>query len=89
MADAGFESLKYKTAPIVFDDNTNFGTTEETIYFLNTKYLKLIEHEDGQWKAEAERTPVNQDAVVIPILWMGQLCCSNRSLQGKVFDIAA
>jgi len=25
---------------------------------------------------------INQDAVVIPILWMGNLVCSNRSLQG-------
>jgi hypothetical protein len=29
---------------------------------------------------------VNQDGVVIPILWMGQLCCSNRSLQGVLID---
>ena len=29
---------------------------------------------------------VNQDAEVIPIVWMGQLCCSNRSLQGKLIN---
>jgi hypothetical protein len=29
-----------------------------------------------------ELKSVNQDAVVIPALWMGNLACSNRSLQG-------
>jgi hypothetical protein len=29
---------------------------------------------------------VNQDAVVIPMLWMGNLVCSNRSLQGLLLD---
>lgn len=38
MAGLGFENLKYKSAPIIFDDNTNFGTTDELMYFLNTKY---------------------------------------------------
>ena len=28
-ASAGFESLKYKTANVIFDSNTNFGTTAE------------------------------------------------------------
>ena len=31
---------------------------------------------------------VNQDAVVIPLLWMGNLVCSNRSLQGILIDEA-
>jgi hypothetical protein len=26
--------------------------------------------------------PINQDSAVIPIIWMGNLCCSNRALQG-------
>lgn len=88
MASAGFEALKYKSASIIFDDNTNFGTTAEKMYFLNTKYLYLMEHPDARWSEDDEKTPVNQDAVVIPIYWMGQLVCSNRSLQGVLFDTA-
>lgn len=34
-ASAGFESLKYKTANVIFDNNTNFSTTTEDMYFLN------------------------------------------------------
>lgn len=88
MASLGFESLKYKTANLVFDDNTNFGTTSELMYFLNTKYLYLMEHPEARWTEDDEKVPINQDAVVVPIYWMGQLCCSNRSLQGRIHDLA-
>lgn len=87
-AAAGFESLKYKSADIIFDDNTNFGTTAEKIYVVNTKYLYLMEHPDARWTEDDEKTPINQDAVVVPIYWMGQLVCTNRSLQGVIIDVA-
>jgi len=85
-ASAGFESLKYKTADVIFDTNTNFGTTAEIGYFLNTDYLKLVQHKDAQWTQDDEKVPTNQDAVIIPMYWMGQLVTSNRSLQGRLFD---
>ena len=84
----GFTSLKYKSADIIFDDNANFGTTAEICYFLNTKYLFLMEHPDARWTEDDQKTPVNQDAVVVPIYWMGALCTSNRSLQGRIHDLA-
>jgi len=87
-ASAGFESLKYKSADIVFDDNTNFGTTAETAYFLNTKYLYLIQHPEAKWTQDEQKVPVNQDAIVVPMYWMGQLVTSQRSLQGKLYDAA-
>jgi hypothetical protein len=87
-ATTGFEALKYKTASVIFDDNTNFGTTAELGYFLNTKYLYLMEHPDARWTEDDQKTPVNQDAVLVPIYWMGQVCTSNRSLQGRIHDLA-
>lgn len=86
MASAGFEALKYKSASVIFDDNSNFGTTAEKAYFLNTKYLYLMEHPEARWTEDDEKVPVNQDAVVVPIYWMGAMCTSNRSLQGVVID---
>lgn len=85
-ASAGFESLKYKTASVIFDSNTNFTTTTEDMYFLNTDYLYLVEHSEARWTQDDDKVPVNQDAVVIPMYWMGQLVTSNRSLQGLAFD---
>lgn len=86
MAGLGFENLKYKSAPIIFDDNTNFGTTDELMYFLNTKYLYLMEHPEARWTEDDEKVPTNQDAVIVPIYWMGNMCTSNRSLQGLLMD---
>jgi hypothetical protein len=88
MGDLGFSTLKYKTANIIFDDNSNYGTTAELQYILNTKYLYLMEHPEARWTEDDEKTPINQDAVVVPIYWMGQLCTSNRSLQGRIHDLA-
>ena len=88
LAKAGFTTLKYKSADVIFDDNTNFATTGERAYFLNTDYLKLVQHREAQWTMDSEKTPVNQDAVVIPMYWMGNLVCTQRGLQGVLFDAA-
>lgn len=86
MAEAGFVGLKYKTADVIFDDNANFATTAEKGFFLNTDYLYLVQHKEAKWTPDEEKRPTNQDAVVVPIYWMGNLVCSNRSLQGCIFD---
>lgn len=86
MAQSGFIGLKYKTADVMFDDNTNFTTTAEKGYFLNTDYLYVQQHKEAQWTQDDEKRPINQDAVVIPYYWMGNLVCSNRALQGVIID---
>ena len=88
LAKSGFTTLKYKSADVVFDDNSNFGTTDEKAYFLNTDYLYLIQHREAQWTTDTEKKPVNQDAVVVPMYWMGNMACSNRARQGVLFDAA-
>jgi hypothetical protein len=88
LAKAGFITLKFKSADVVADDNTNFGTTDEKAYFLNTDYLYLVQHKEAQWTTDADKKPVNQDAVVIPMYWMGNMVCTNRDLQGILFDAA-
>ena len=87
-ATAGFKSLKYVDADVIFDTNSNFATTAERMYFLNTNYLELVEHRDARWTTMDEKMSVNQDGVVIPLLWMGNLTCSNRALQGLLIDAA-
>lgn len=82
-AQGGFISLKYKTADVIFDGGTEGGgITAAHMYFLNTRYLKLVAHKDANMTVMDEKTSVNQDAVVIPVLWQGNLTLSNRSLQG-------
>ena len=88
LANSGFNSLKYKTADVVFDDNANFATTDEKAYFLNCDYLYLVQHKEAKWTTDDDKKPVNQDAVVIPMYWMGNMVCTNRDLQGVLFDAA-
>jgi hypothetical protein len=86
-ATVGFtEGLAYKNAEVIFDNNTNFATNAEKGYFLNTKYLYLAQHRDAQWSADEDRKPTNQDAVIVPIYWMGNLITTNRALQGVLID---
>lgn len=85
-ATAGFDTLKYKSADVIFDSNTNFTTTAERGYFINSDYLELCVHRDANWSTMDEKASANQDGVVIPVLWMGQLVCSNRARQGIMID---
>lgn len=79
-AKGGFLELAYKTAKVVYDGDS--GIPEDHMYFLNTDYLKLIVHPDADMTEVPEMRSINQDATVIWMLWMGNLVCSNRSLQG-------
>ncbi len=87
-AQAGFMALKYKSADVIFDDNTNFATTAEKAYFINTDYLYIFQHKEAQWSEDEAKRPVNQDAVVIPYYWMGNVAVSNRAMQGVLLDAA-
>jgi len=81
-ANAGFATIKYKNADVMFDGNS--GIPANHMYFLNTEYLKLVVHKDADLTELPEQRPVNQDGVVIPVLWMGNLVCSNRKQQGVI-----
>lgn len=79
-ANAGFVSLKYKGADVIFDGGSGIPTNHA--YFLNTDYLEIVVHKDADMTVMDEMKPYNQDAAVVPVLWMGNLVCSNRALQG-------
>jgi hypothetical protein len=86
-ATGGFVSLKYKTADVIFDGNGGThasGMPASHMYMLNTDFIQLVCHKDADMQQLSEQTPVNQDAVVIPIITQGNLTTSNRSLQGVV-----
>ena len=81
---AGFRTIKFMgpsgSADCVYD-----GTISATrMYFLNTKYLFWRPHTDRDMEPLSRREPTNQDAVVVPIVWMGNLTMSNAALQGVI-----
>ena len=89
-ADAGFTSLKFQTADVFFDQTTSEieeGVTimpDNHMYFLNTDYIKLCVHRDADMTPLEDKTSVNQDATISPVIWMGNLTTSNRARQGVV-----
>lgn len=79
-AEGGFTSLKYKSADVIFDGGS--GIPSAHMYFLNTDYIEMVVHPDADLSIQEDMRPINQDATVIPILWMGNMVVSNRRLQG-------
>lgn len=79
-ANGGFVTMKYKGMDVFFDSSGGIPAVHG--YFVNTEYLEIIVHRDANMTIMDELKSVNQDAVVIPVLWMGNVGTSNRSLQG-------
>ena len=80
LADAGFENLAFKGAKMVFDEQCNAGV----MYFLNPDVMGLRVHKDAKFTVTAEQKPVDQDAFVKQILWMGNLVTKNCARLGKL-----
>lgn len=76
----GMVSMKYKTADVFFDSSG--GIPAQHAYFLNTDFLEMVVHRDANMDMPEELRSVNQDAIVMPVLWQGNLVCSARFLQG-------
>lgn len=80
--ESGFRSLMFQ-GPMgeatVFYDST-LDTTR--MYFLNTDFIKWKVHPDANMSTLDRRQSINQDAMVIPIIWQGNLTTSNRARQG-------
>lgn len=83
-ANAGFQTLKYKGADVLYDGNS--GIPSSTAYLINTEYLGLCVHKDADLDTMEEQRPINQDGVVVPIIWMGNMTCSNRAQQSVIVE---
>lgn len=84
-ASGGFSSLMFMGKPVVDDASCPSGY----MFFLNEKYLNLWYHKDANFKFEDFQKPVNQDAKVGKILFMGALGSSNNRMHGVLTSLAA
>lgn len=50
----------------------------------NTNYIDMVAHQDADLEILERRQPTNQDGEVVPILWMGNMTCSNRKQQAVI-----
>ena len=84
-ADAGFQNLLFKAAPVVYDVHCPAGY----MYVLNSKYLSLVGH-SGKWFAQTEFVrPENLDARYALIMCYGNLTVRNAAKQGVITDATA
>jgi hypothetical protein len=85
MAKLGFENIMYKSAPVVYDEHAPSGVVTAAnarMYFLNTDYIYLRPHKDRNIVPLDDRASFNQDAYIVPVVFAGNLTCSNRARQG-------
>lgn len=68
-ADAGFQNLLFKSAPVTYDVHAPAGT----MFFLNSKYLTLVGHSQ-KWFSQTEFVrPENMDAQYALIMCYGKI----------------
>jgi hypothetical protein len=79
-ASAGFMNLMFMDAPVYYDDQC----PANKIYMLNTDYLFLRYAEGREFVPLGEKASVNQDALVMPVAWAGNMTVSNRARQGII-----
>ena len=80
LANSGFTSLQYLNSDVVFDSAANTNR----MYFLNTDYLRLEVAAARDFVPGEAKMSVNQDSLITPMFWSGNLTCSNRALQGVI-----
>jgi hypothetical protein len=88
LAGYGFTNLQYygvgQSSDVVLD---NGYCPTKTGFALNTEYIYLDVHSEMDFEPMGgERVPINQDATVRFFGFMGNLCGSNLSLQGRLKD---
>ena len=87
LADAGFVSIKFKGADVIYDGGQGGYCPSNHMYFLNTNYIYLRTHKDRDMKViGGERTAINQDAFYKIIGWAGNMTMSNAALQGVLIN---
>jgi len=83
MANQGFETIMFHSAPISFDTNCTSGY----MYLLNMKYLTLHKLGSNWFRVSDWLEPANQDIKVKKIVSYGELTISNRKRQGLLTGV--
>lgn len=79
-ADAGFRNLTFRDIPVFADDHCPDGM----MFFLNENFIQFRHHRKRNFAFEPYQKPLNQDARVAKILWLGALTCSAPRYMGKI-----
>lgn len=90
----GFTALQYvgaagKTVDVVLEGGIGTAMPANTTYFIDTKSLKFRYHPDRNFeKFGGKQTPINQDAIVQHVGFMGELTMNCPLHMAKLYDSA-
>ena len=82
LADAGFQTLRFKGATVVVDSHCDTGK----MYFLNSKYLNFVVHAKRFFAMEDFKPQETADVIQSRIFFMGQLCASSPRMCSAMVD---
>ncbi|MFX0199628.1 MAG: phage major capsid protein [Candidatus Hodarchaeota archaeon] len=92
MASMGFDAIKLKAAKFIWDElvpDVQSGTTSltyGTVFFINTKFYKLVIDSQTDFVTTPFVEPENQTAKTAKILFMGNAIANNlRKLGGAIY----
>jgi len=90
LADAGFQTVKYRGIDVIYDGGKGGRCPEGHMYFLNTDYIYLRPHKDRNMKVVGgNRMAINQDALYKIIGWAGNMTMSNAAAQGVLINASS
>lgn len=75
---------KYMNSDVIFD--TGGGATASHMWFLNSDFIFFHSHKNRNMIPLENKTAINQDATVVPLVWSGNMTGSNLALQGNLND---
>ena len=93
LAQAGWTNALFNNVPMVVDSHVPTGlgaagSGTHSIYGLNENYAYLIVAKGVDFKLEDFITPVNQDAMVSKLFWMGDFCMNNLQTSFAMWDLS-
>jgi len=83
MAELGYDTIKYRGAEIMADDNVPTGY----LYLVNTKYLRFQVLREGNFKLTKEKEPIGGLYKVMQLYVFSNFTCGERRLQGVLTAI--
>lgn len=79
----GFTALMFNNCPMVQDD----ACDDDTIYFLNMRFLKLRPYTKGNFRMTGWRQPADQLVNIKYGIWMGNITCDRPNMLGRLTGI--
>jgi hypothetical protein len=81
----GFDNVTFQRTPVFADENC----TANRFYWLQLRDIQMVVHPSCDFVFVPFAKPINQDAQVAYILWMGNLFCKRRNSHAQIRDLDA